>query len=117
MCAISVTVLREGAAPFLQPTPRWMRILRYPRSALQLGCHGLEHGPLTREPACLQLGVDLFATDHDLERPSRRGYEGDLADVALVGIQQFARQTGGPGEIPSRDAARDLDPLGHGYAP
>ena len=94
--------------PARAPAPRMLAQL-----LLQLGGDVLEHSALAGERARLQFGVDFVAAHGDLKGAPTRGYQGDLTDAVLVGIQQLARQTGGSWKIPSRGAVADLDPLAH----
>ncbi|OAI51525.1 hypothetical protein AYO44_17100 [Planctomycetaceae bacterium SCGC AG-212-F19] len=62
---------------------------------LQASADGIKNGVLVREFAGLELGVDQLAVDLEFEAPAVRGNQVELANLLLVVVQQFGRQTDG----------------------
>jgi hypothetical protein len=56
----------------------------------------------------LQLGVDIFPVQTDLEGPARRGNEGQSRNIPLEFEEELFRQTDGFWLIPSSGAIGDL---------
>jgi len=57
----------------------------------------------------LELGVNQFVSYRDLEPASVRGNQGQIPDIILEFLQDFAGQAHGPVGIVSYSAVNDLD--------
>ena len=69
-----------------------------------------------REPSLLELGVDEFTVDGNLESAPARGHQGEGLDVLLELLNDTFRHTDGLGFIASRRAVFDPD-FGHLLSP
>ena len=64
--------------------------------------------------AGLQLGIEQFAIDAELEAPAIRRHQADLLDLLFESFQQFGHQTDGPVGVMSDGAILKRDFKQHG---